>query len=124
MDVPIVCGLCGWDQFEVAAGECFCETCCVPLGIQDGGIYSDASVCSLWSLAPSDASHPAGSGGASVTPADPVRCPAGHDLFHVAAAYTITANGQISRLSVGLRCLVDGALSLFVDNARVVRRRH
>ena len=37
---PVVCRTCGADTFEVVGNECFCEVCCVPLGIEDGDLYS------------------------------------------------------------------------------------
>jgi hypothetical protein len=41
-------------------------------------------------------------------------------VFQVAIACVLAANGQVRRLSVGLRCPLDGALRLHLDNARVV----
>lgn len=116
--VPIVCRYCDWDQFEVAAGECHCVGCCLPLGVQDGDVYPGAS---MWELVPSGTPFP-GSAGGLLTPADMVGCPAGHDVFQVAVAYTLAADGRVRRLSVGLRCPVDGALRLYIDNARVQPR--
>ncbi|MFJ9821539.1 hypothetical protein ACIRU3_41105 [Streptomyces sp. NPDC101151] len=116
--LPIVCRYCGWDQFEVAAGECYCQGCCLPLGIEDGGVYSDASA---WELVPSGAAFPV-PGRAFPTPPDTVECPAGHDVVQVFVAYGFAADGQVRRLSVGLRCPVDGAFCLYIDNVRVVPR--
>lgn len=62
---------------------------------------------------------PAGGRARSGTATEVLRCPAGHDLFQVAAAYTLGADGRVERLSVGLRCPADGSLRLFVDDARV-----
>ncbi|MGW7413434.1 hypothetical protein [Streptomyces sp. NPDC054863] len=109
----VVCRWCDWDQFEVAAGECFCEGCCLPIGITDGDVYAGGSA---WELAPS-AAPPSWPGRAE--PADPT-CPTGHDVYQVAVARVLAANGQVRRLSVGLQCPVDGALRLHLDNVRVV----
>ncbi|MCX4984936.1 hypothetical protein [Streptomyces sp. NBC_00572] len=108
----LVCRYCGADRFEVTAWECFCDGCCLPIGVRDGDVRSETTV---WELEPSALPEP------SPSPAM-VRCPAGHDLFQVAAAYTLGTDGDVRRVSVGLRCPADGALSLFVDDARVVPR--
>ncbi|MFH8713539.1 hypothetical protein OHB11_05455 [Streptomyces zaomyceticus] len=116
----LVCRFCDWHEFEVTASECFCVGCCLPIGVQDGDLYESrdgdpyaSSDHALWRLEPSAVPVPG-------TSPDVIRCPAGHDLFQVAAAYTLGEDGPVRRLSVGLRCLVDGALHLFVDDARVV----
>ncbi|WP_435972961.1 hypothetical protein [Streptomyces sp. Qhu_M48] len=106
---PLVCRYCAHDEYEVTALECFCVGCCLPLGVQDGEIHAeDAS----WRLAPSATA----AWGAAT---DMVRCSTGHDLFQVAAAYGLGADGRVERLSVGLRCVADGSLALFVDDAPV-----
>ncbi|MER6916466.1 hypothetical protein ABT354_32815 [Streptomyces sp. NPDC000594] len=114
----VVCRWCDWDQFEVAGDECFCEGCCLPVGLVDGDVYAGGSA---WELAP------------SVSPlpwprelfrrsADPA-CPAGHRVFQVAVAFVLAADGRVRRLSVGLQCPVDGALCLHLDNVHVVSSR-
>ncbi|MCX5230175.1 hypothetical protein [Streptomyces sp. NBC_00233] len=107
----LVCRYCGWDRFEVTSDECFCEGCCLPLDVRDeeGGGSADPVVLEL---RPPTAPSPE-------TIMDMVACPAGHDLFQVAAAYTLGPDGGMRRLSVGLRCPVDGALSLLVDDVRM-----
>ncbi len=115
---PVVCRHCDWHQYEVAAGECFCEGCCLPLGIADGDVVPGAP---MWQLVPSGAPLPHAEGD-SLTAADMVRCPAGHDLFQVGVTYTLADDGRVRRLSVGLRCPLDGASRLYVDNALVVPR--
>ncbi|MEV6954615.1 hypothetical protein [Streptomyces sp. NPDC051183] len=109
VSAPIACRYCGWDRFQVALDECFCEGCCLALGIQDGDVYPGAPE---WELVPSDA----------LTPADTVGCPAEHDVFHVAVTFTFAPDGRVRSLSVGLRCPVDGERRLLIDNARVVPR--
>ncbi|MEU1468035.1 hypothetical protein ABZ434_07410 [Streptomyces sp. NPDC005761] len=111
---PIVCRWCDWDQFEVAADECFCEGCCLPVGIADGDVHEGGST---WELAPSAPPRPQLSTALGTSTA-PV-CPAGHDVFEAAIAYAFDANGQVRHLSVGLRCPVDGAMRLHLDNRRV-----
>ncbi|MFJ5136889.1 hypothetical protein [Streptomyces sp. NPDC088707] len=112
---PLVCRYCDGDRFEVTSDECFCEGCCLPLDVQEadedenGGGGADPVVREL---RPPTAPAPG-------TDTGMVRCPAGHDLFQVAAAYTLGPDGRMRRLSVGLRCPVDGALSLLVDDARM-----
>ncbi|MER5965099.1 hypothetical protein [Streptomyces sp. NPDC002057] len=106
---PLVCRYCAHDEFEVTALECFCVGCCLPIGVQDGDIHGEDS---RWGLAPSATA----AWGAAT---DMVRCPTGHDLFHVAAVYGLGADGRVERLSVGLRCVADGSLALFVDDAPV-----
>ncbi|GAA1503730.1 hypothetical protein GCM10009730_03090 [Streptomyces albidochromogenes] len=118
VSAPVVCRHCDWNQFEVAAGECYCEGCCLPLGIEDGDVVPGAP---MWRLVPSDAPLPPVRA-ASLTAADMVRCPAGHDLFEVGVAYELAGDGGVRRLSVGLRCPLDGASRLYVDNACVVPR--
>ncbi|MFD0260178.1 hypothetical protein [Kitasatospora indigofera] len=115
---PLVCRFCDWDRFEVAADECFCEGCCLPLGIADGDVYAGGFT---WELAASAPPLP-WLRRVFRKPADPA-CPAGHDVFQVAVAYALAADSQVCRLSVGLRCPVDGALSLYLDNVRVVPNR-
>ncbi|APE25366.1 MULTISPECIES: hypothetical protein [Streptomyces] len=105
----LVCRYCGEEQFEVTARECFCVGCCLPLGVEDGDVYGPETA---WRLRPAAAPAPG-------TATEVLRCPAGHDLFQVAAAYTLGADGRVERLSVGLRCPADGSLRLFVDDARV-----
>ncbi|MFE5942444.1 hypothetical protein [Streptomyces sp. NPDC056480] len=110
---PLVCRYCAWDRFEVTSDECFCEGCCLPLDVQheDGCGAADPVVLEL---RPPTTPSP-------VTDMNMVTCPAGHDLFQVAAAYTLGPDGSMRRLSVGLRCPVDGALSLVVDDVRMTR---
>ncbi|MFJ1566604.1 hypothetical protein ACIOG8_20690 [Streptomyces erythrochromogenes] len=116
------CEMCGSGEveFEVAKGECFCVGCCIPLGITDGYAHPDAA--HPWRLEPSGAPLPPASPGPGFEPPDLPRCPAGHDLFHVAVALSFAADGVLRGISVGLRCPEDGALCLYVDNARVVPR--
>ncbi|WKV75934.1 hypothetical protein AW27_033080 [Streptomyces sp. PCS3-D2] len=115
------CVPCGGEEreFEVAAGECFCVGCCIPLGIADGGVHPSAYP---WRLEPTAAPLPTASPGPGHAPADLPQCPAGHDVFQVAVALAFTAEGTLRSISVGLRCPEDGALCLYVDNARVVPR--
>lgn len=112
---PLVCRWCGGDQFEVVADECFCEGCCLPLGIADGEVHAGGST---WGLAASGPSLPWP--GRRFREAADIRCPAGHDVFQAAVAYALAADGQVRRLSVGLRCPADGALRIHLDNVRVV----
>ncbi|MFE6911474.1 hypothetical protein [Streptomyces erythrochromogenes] len=116
------CGMCGSGEveFEVAKGECFCVGCCIPLGISDGYAHPDAPY--PWRLEPSGVPLPPASPGPGYEPSDFPRCPAGHDVFHVALALAFAADGALRGISVGLRCPEDGALCLYVDNARVVAR--
>ncbi|MFG2833493.1 hypothetical protein ACGFYE_00730 [Streptomyces zaomyceticus] len=116
----LVCRYCDWHEFEVTASECFCVGCCLPVGVQDGDLYESrggdphaGSDQVAWRWEPSAVPVPG-------NPAAVIRCPAGHDLFQVAAAFTLGEDGLVRRLSVGLRCPVDGALHLFVDDVRVV----
>ncbi|WP_158943304.1 hypothetical protein [Streptomyces sp. NRRL S-378] len=113
------CTMCGAgeDEFEVAKGECFCVGCCIPLGITDGDVCPTAR---RWRLEPSEAPLPPSSPGPGFEPPDLPRCPAGHDVFQVAIALSFTGEGEVRGISVGLRCPVDGALCLYVDDARVV----
>ncbi|WP_030850677.1 hypothetical protein [Streptomyces sp. NRRL F-4474] len=116
------CGMCGPEEveFEVAKGECFCVGCCIPLGIVDG--YAHPAAFYPWRLEPSGAPLPPASSGPGFEPSDLPRCPAGHDVFHVAVALAFAADGVLRGISVALRCPEDGALCLYVDNARVVPR--
>ncbi|WP_411073090.1 hypothetical protein [Streptomyces sp. cmx-4-25] len=41
-------------------------------------------------------------------------------MFQVAVARVLAVGGRVRRLSVGLRCPVDGAPLLHLDNVRVV----
>ncbi len=107
----LVCRYCRWDRFEVTWDECFCEGCCLPLDVGDEEGYDGADPV-VRELRPPVAPAP----GAGMTM---VACPAGHELFQVAAAYTLGPDGHMRRLSVGLRCPVDGALSLLVDDAQM-----
>ncbi|MFB8403747.1 hypothetical protein [Streptomyces sp. NPDC055912] len=112
---PLVCRYCDGDRFEVTSYECFCEGCCLPLDVQDE--EEDEDGCGgadpvVRELRPPTAASPGADTGM-------VRCPAGHDLFQVAAAYTLDPDGRMRRLSVGLRCPVDGALGLLVDDVRM-----
>ncbi|WP_055600728.1 hypothetical protein [Streptomyces aureus] len=107
----LVCRYCDWDRFEVTSDECFCEGCCLPLDVQDEEGCGGADPV-VRELRPPTAPNP-GAGLNMVT------CPADHDLFQVAAAYTVGPAGHMRRLSVGLRCPVDGALSLLVDDVRM-----
>ncbi|MFE6818048.1 hypothetical protein [Streptomyces sp. NPDC057677] len=116
---PLVCRYCGGDRFEVTSYECFCEGCCLPLDVQDEDEddEKDEDGCGgsdpvVRELRPPTAASPGADTGM-------VRCPAGHDLFQVAAAYTLDPDGRMRRLSVGLRCPVDGALGLLVDDVRM-----
>ncbi|MFJ3875906.1 hypothetical protein ACIPW5_00445 [Streptomyces sp. NPDC090077] len=112
------CLMCGerTDEFEVAKGECFCVGCCLPLGIADGAMHTDAYP---WTLEPSAAPLPPASPGPGFEPSDFPRCPAGHGVFQVAVALAVTQDGAVRGLSVALRCPEDGALILYVDDARV-----
>ncbi|WP_223187790.1 hypothetical protein [Streptomyces sp. CBMA29] len=103
----VVCPLCDTDTFEVAGNECFCEGCCVPAGLEDGELHS----CELPFVLAGSVARP-----------DPV-CPEGHDVFQVALAYGLGEDHEVRRLSVGLRCPIDGALDLLLNNAPVVPRR-
>ncbi|MFF9982492.1 hypothetical protein [Streptomyces erythrochromogenes] len=116
------CELCGAGEveFEVAKGECFCVGCCIPLGITDG--YAHPDVAHPWRLEPSGAPLPPASPGRGFEPSDLPRCPAGHDLFHVAVALAFALDGVLRGISVALRCPEDGVVGLYVDNARVVPR--
>ncbi|MFE6855054.1 hypothetical protein ACFVDH_30165 [Streptomyces sp. NPDC057674] len=116
---PLVCRYCDGDRFEVTSYECFCEGCCLPLDVQDEDEddEKDEDGCGgsdpvVRELRPPTAASPGADTGM-------VRCPAGHDLFQVAAAYTLDPDGRMRRLSVGLRCPVDGALGLLVDDVRM-----
>ncbi|MFC9341211.1 hypothetical protein ACFT0G_10450 [Streptomyces sp. NPDC057020] len=116
---PLVCRYCDGDRFEVTSYECFCEGCCLPLDVQDEDEddEEDKDGCGgagpvVRELRPPTAASPGADTGM-------VRCPAGHDLFQVAAAYTLDPDGRMRRLSVGLRCPVDGALGLLVDDVRM-----
>ncbi|THA77321.1 hypothetical protein [Streptomyces sp. A0592] len=116
------CEMCGPEEmeFEAAKGECFCVGCRIPLGITDGYVHpATARPCRL---EPSGAPLPPASPGPGFEPSDLPRCPAGHDVFHVAVALALAADGVLRGISVGLRCPEDGALCLYVDNARVVPR--
>ncbi|MFJ5075107.1 hypothetical protein ACIP8Z_10960 [Streptomyces sp. NPDC088553] len=108
---PLVCRYCDWDRFEVTSDECFCEGCCLPLDVQDEEGCGGADPV-VRELRPPTVQAP-------VTGLNIVTCPSDHDLFQVAAAYTLGPDGDMRRLSVGLRCPVDGALSLLVDDARM-----
>ncbi|MFD8884248.1 hypothetical protein ACFV0H_17225 [Streptomyces erythrochromogenes] len=113
------CETCGpGEEFEVAKGECFCVGCCIPLGITDG--YAHPAADYPWRLEASEVPLPPASPGPGFEPPDLPRCPAGHDVFHVAVALAFAADGALRGVSVGLRCAEDGALCLYVDNARVV----
>ncbi|MET9934001.1 MULTISPECIES: hypothetical protein [unclassified Streptomyces] len=112
---PVVCRWCEGDRFEVSGGECFCEGCCLPVGLVDGDVHVRGA---SWRLAPSAPSS-LRPGEALPAPADPV-CPAGHDVFEVVAARVLAVDGRVRRLSVGLRCPVDGTARLHLDDVRVV----
>ncbi|MER7756704.1 hypothetical protein [Kitasatospora sp. NPDC097643] len=115
---PILCRWCDWDRFEVTAGEYFCEGCCLPVDIADGDVHGDVHAGGRpWKLAASAASFPR-LREAFHKPASPT-CPAGHEVFQVAVAYALAADGQVRGLSVGLRCPDDGALHLHIDNVRI-----
>ncbi|MEV7372514.1 hypothetical protein AB0O51_16730 [Streptomyces sp. NPDC090301] len=127
---PLVCRYCEGDRFEVTSYECFCEGCCLPLDVrdEDEDEYEDGDGCGgtdpvVRELRPPTAAARGGDTGAAPdtdTGAAPNRsCPAGHDLFQVAAAYTLDPDGHMRRLSVGLRCPADGALGLLVDDVRM-----
>ncbi|MCB8901891.1 MULTISPECIES: hypothetical protein [unclassified Streptomyces] len=111
---PLVCRYCAWDRFEVTSDECFCEGCCLPLDVQEEEEEEECGGADpvVLELRPPAALSPG-------TDMDMVTCPAGHDLFQVAAAYTLGPDGHLRRLSVALRCPVDGALCLLVDDASV-----
>ncbi|MGW9454194.1 hypothetical protein [Streptomyces sp. NPDC055632] len=110
-----VCRWCDWDQFEVAGDECFCVGCCLPAGIVDGEVHAEESA---WELAPSVSPLPWPREDFHES-ADPA-CPADHDVFQMAVAFALAADGRVCRLSVGLRCPTDGALRLHLDNVHVV----
>ncbi|MFF2774639.1 hypothetical protein ACFVU3_07000 [Streptomyces sp. NPDC058052] len=112
---PALCPMCGWDQFEVVADECFCEGCCLPLGIEDGGVHPNGFP---WTLTPARHAAPTPPGAAPAV----LTCPEGHDLFEVAVACTTTPADEVRRISVALRCTEDGTASVHVDNATVTRR--
>ncbi|MGC0423615.1 hypothetical protein [Embleya sp. AB8] len=113
--VPVVCRYCAHDEFEVAAGECHCVGCCLPIGIEDGEVYSGTPV---WKLLSADVSPP--ESGAVVRKPSSECCPAGHGVFLVGVAYAFAAHGGVGSVSVGLECPEDGMLCLHVDDARVV----
>ncbi|MFD7626642.1 hypothetical protein ACFV7Q_11515 [Streptomyces sp. NPDC059851] len=116
----VTCPLCGADTYEAVRGDCFCDACCIPLGIANGCDYVPDGFA--WRLVPS-AGPPAASGGAFVPSDAPgLRCPVGHDVFHVAVALAFGADGRARRLSAALRCPEDGALHLYVNDARVEPR--
>jgi hypothetical protein len=46
---------------------------------------------------------------------DAVRCRCGGDLFEVAAAFSLRANGDVRWVSVGTRCIGDGHLDCPAD---------
>ncbi|MDT9687103.1 hypothetical protein Q5762_01810 [Streptomyces sp. P9(2023)] len=112
----VVCPMCGSPdsesaEFEASGGECFCVACCLPIGILDGDIArafgrADAS---LWKLTP----------GPSAEPAALDSCPDGHGVFQMAVALCLDADDSVRGVTVGLRCVEDGGLHLYVDNARV-----
>ncbi|RST04333.1 hypothetical protein EF910_17460 [Streptomyces sp. WAC07149] len=112
------CALCGAgaDEFEAAKGECFCVGCCIPVGITDGDVHPPAYP---WTLEPSEAPLPPASPGPDFEPSDLPRCPAGHEVFQTAIALAFARDGAVRGISVALRCPEDGALCLYVDNARV-----
>lgn len=101
----LICPTCGWDQFEVVADECFCEGCCLPLGIEDGGVHPNGHP---WHLTPARP-HPSGA----------FACPDGHDLFEAALALTTTPAAEPRRLSLALRCTADDTAFLHIDNATI-----
>ncbi|MCZ4125470.1 hypothetical protein [Streptomyces sp. H39-S7] len=43
--------------------------------------------------------------------------------FQVGVAYTLSADDHVRRLTVGIRCPVDGALHLHLDNVHVTPSR-
>ncbi|MFD9520913.1 hypothetical protein [Streptomyces sp. NPDC059979] len=114
----VLCGT-GADEFEVAKGECFCVGCCIPVGITDGDMCPAAYP---WTLEPSEVPLPPASPGPGFEPSDLPCCPAGHAVFQVEVevALAFAEDGAVRGISVGLRCPEDGALCLYVDNARVV----
>ncbi|MFD8630961.1 hypothetical protein [Streptomyces sp. NPDC059533] len=116
-----VCELCGGgtDEFEVAALEAYCVGCCIPIGIWDGDLHPGARP---WTLEPSGVPLPPVSPGPGPEPMDLPTCPAGHRLFHVAVALAFARDGAVRGITVGLQCAHDGALHLYVDNARVVKK--
>ncbi|MEU2660046.1 hypothetical protein ABZ615_32595 [Streptomyces sp. NPDC007325] len=105
---PLVCPACGWNRFEVVADECFCEGCCLPLGVEDGGVHPNGYP---WRLTPA---HP--------DPSPVFACPDGHDLFEAALALTTTPRDEPRRLSLALRCTDDGTGFLHIDNATITPR--
>ncbi|KOV13768.1 hypothetical protein ADK90_36740 [Streptomyces sp. XY413] len=113
------CAMCGAEEeeFEAAKGECFCVGCCLPLGITDGEVHPAAYP---WRLEPSGVPLPPASPGPGFEASDLPRCPAGHDVFHVAVALALAADGAVRGITVGLWCPEDGASCLYVDDARVV----
>ena len=42
-------------------------------------------------------------------------CPCGGDEFEAAVAFSLTADGSVRWVTVGLRCLRDGALGVYAD---------
>ncbi|WP_330301317.1 hypothetical protein [Streptomyces sp. NBC_00503] len=115
--VLIVCSMCGSDEFEVVAAECFCFGCCLPLGVPDGSELLPGSY--PWKLEPSEVPLPTHTPG-PFRPEEVCWCPARHGVFEVAIAFGLDADGRVAGLSVGLRCPEDGGLLLHIDNARVV----
>lgn len=113
----VVCQMCGSEEFEVVARECFCLGCCLPLGVPDGSEILPGSY--PWRLEPSEVPLPARTPG-PIRPEEVCCCPAGHGEFEVAIAFGLDTDGRVAGLSVGLRCLRDGRLNLYIDDARVV----
>jgi hypothetical protein len=114
---PAVCQGCGSDQFEVTATEYFCVGCCLPLGIADGEVRPSGAAWELTApTAPSSWTRRLFRRSAAAD----LACPAGHQVFQVALAFTVTADGEVSHLSAALRCPDDGALHLHLDNVPVM----
>ncbi|MFF0273531.1 hypothetical protein [Streptomyces sp. NPDC004330] len=108
---PLACPYCRWDRFEVVVDECFCEGCCLPLDVLVEDVEGGGGPVAR-ELRPPGAARAGAAAGM-------VGCPAGHELFQVAAAYTLGPGARFRRLRVGLRCPDDGALGLLVDDARI-----
>ncbi|MGW6539087.1 hypothetical protein ACWGBV_09160 [Streptomyces sp. NPDC055051] len=118
---PLVCPACDWNRFEVVDDECFCEGCCLPLGIEDGGVHPNGYP---WRLSPAHP-HPSPASPAHPSSAQPspvLACPDGHDLFEAALALTTTPPDEPRRLSLALRCADDGTVLLHIDNATITPR--
>ncbi|MFC9793950.1 hypothetical protein [Streptomyces sp. NPDC057695] len=105
----LVCPYCQADRCEVVADECFCVGCCLPLEVVVEDVLGGGDPVG-------HELRPAARTGAD---SGVVACPSGHEVFQVAAAYTLGPGAHLRRFRVGLRCPEDGALRLLVDDARL-----